>query len=60
MVLVVALAAIAIVVLARYQQRKIGRGEKKRGKEKIKTKNNKSGAPCDQARGFPLVLFEHL
>jgi hypothetical protein len=56
----VALAATAIVVLARCQQREIGRererrGEGREGKGENENKKQQRGAPC-----FPLVLFEHL
>jgi hypothetical protein len=35
-------------------------GEKKRGKKEKKKKKTKGGAFCDQVRGFPFLLFQHL
>jgi len=41
------------------ERKKKGRG-RKRGKKKIKMENNKGRPLCDEIRGFPLVLCEHL
>jgi hypothetical protein len=62
---VVALTTTVTIIPTRCQQRKTKRrerqrGTKKKGNKKMKMKNNKKGGPCDQVRGFPFMLFEHL
>jgi len=54
---VVALAATAVTVFARYQEREKGR--EREGKEENKNEKHQR-TRCDQTKGLLLVLFEHL